>query len=52
MKELLNVSFPKLTSLEINNNDYFSQIEKYPTKEILELIKNLGNNLSELTLAL
>ncbi|GBB91899.1 hypothetical protein RclHR1_19320003 [Rhizophagus clarus] len=50
MKQLLNVEFPKLISLEINNDDYFSHTEKYPTKEILELIKNLGNNLSELIL--
>ncbi|RIA84917.1 hypothetical protein C1645_783049 [Glomus cerebriforme] len=50
MKELLNVEFPKLTSLEINNSDYFSYTERYPTKEILEIIKNLGNNLSELIL--
>ncbi|PKY54701.1 hypothetical protein RhiirA4_473655 [Rhizophagus irregularis] len=50
MKELLNVEFPKLISLEINNDDYFSNTENYPTKEILELIKNLGNNLSELIL--
>jgi hypothetical protein len=50
MKELLNVEFPKLIILEINNDDYFSHTEKYPTKEILELIKNLGNNLSELIL--
>ncbi|CAB4474208.1 unnamed protein product [Rhizophagus irregularis] len=50
MKELLSIEFPKLISLEINNDDYFSNTENYPTKEILELIKNLGNNLSELIL--
>lgn len=48
VKPLLNMEFPRLTTLEINNRHFYLLPEISPTKEILELIKNLGNNLTEL----
>ncbi|CAI2172463.1 2759_t:CDS:1 [Funneliformis geosporum] len=48
VRPLLNMEFPRLTTLEINNRHFYLLPEKCPTKEILELIKNLGNHLTEL----